>query len=318
MAIERFVACSTDGSPAGSLCHPLAVRSWLPLLWLLTLAACGAEPDTTETSDAPVDRPPAPDLRFHWVGTSRSFLQERSVGVQWADGDGGIELATTGPYSWTPLMITLSDLVPAHYAWTVADFRPVETLEPVVAVARTGRLADFEDAVAPHLGGDDVIVSLDVQPDAFAFVTNGATRASGYAPTSIDTARAGLDAWVASEGAAGRVVTAVSLSPTAGMIRAYAFAYAGDTTAYETRVLDASAATVEERARELSAGGYVITAFGRVGDDAAVLIGTRTSSAAPRVITVQTGFRGVPDLSGGDAVVAWVLRDPEPLLILQR
>lgn len=161
-------------------------------------------------------------------------------------------------------------------------------------------------------------MSLDLLADAYAFVINGGAASAGYAPSSVDITRAELAAWVAGQGAAGRVVTAVSASPTVGMIRAYAFARAGDSTAYETAVVDATTSTLEARARGLAADGYIITAFGRVGDDSAVLVGTRRPGATPRTIVVQTGWRNAPDLGTGEAVVAWIYRPSDPLVILQR
>jgi hypothetical protein len=99
--------------------------------------------------------------------------------------------------------------------------------------------------LAPHLIGNEIVASIDILPDAYAFVTSGAASGTpAYRVTLIDTPRAELDAAVARAASAGRVVTALSASPTAGLIRAY---------------LAAQVTT-------LAAGGYILTGFGRVGD----------------------------------------------------
>src|ERR1044071_8569998 len=92
-----------------------------------------------------------------------------------------------------------------------------------------------------------------------------------------------------------------SSSPTANQIRTYAFGRVGDTTAYETSVLDATPANLADQAKVLGAGGYIITAFGRVGDNAMILVGTRIPGAAARTITVQRPPLQNPDMTSGDA-----------------
>ncbi len=84
-----------------------------------------------------------------------------------------------------------------------------------------------------------MLASIDRYADAGAFTaTVTASGAPAYAATITDIARSDLDAWVASEGAAGRVVTALTAS--SGLICAYSFSRSGDTTSYETQVLDAT------------------------------------------------------------------------------
>jgi hypothetical protein len=187
----------------------------------------------------------------------------------------------------------------------------------MLSVARSGPIANLDTDLAPH--AEEVIVSLDILPDAYAFVTNGVAAGSpAYQRNPVDVSRESLDAWVASEGAAGRVVTALSASPTAGLIRAYSHARDGDSTSYETAVVDASSATLIDSATTLGADGYIITGFGRVGDDGTVLVGTRPPGAAARTVSVQMVRPDPPDLQAGDAIVAWIFQDPEDIMILQR
>src|SRR5262249_19127418 len=135
-----------------------------------------------------------------------------------------------------------------------------------------------------------------------------------YTMTSTDVTRAGLDAWVASQAATGSVVTALSASPTAGQVRAYAFAKAGDTAAYDTQVVDVTGATLLAQAQAMASAAYVITAFGRIGDNATVMVGTRAPGGTARAIALQA----MPDLRAGDAVVAWLFEMPHDAVIVER
>lgn len=282
----------------------------------VTLGACG-NTQSPDHVDAPTTS--GPDLRFHWVGAAPAFEEAHTTNIIYTNGAGTALVHTAAStYSWTPLELTLSGLVAGNYSWAISDFAPLQSAETFLATAQAGPIASLASDLAPHLTGNEVIVSLDVLPDAYAFVTNGTDRgAPAYQATSIDLPRAQLDAWVASEGAAGRVVTAASASPIAGMIRAYSFARDGDVTAYDTSVVDATEATLATRARSLAIGGYVVTATGRVGDGAAILIGSRARGASPRTVSVQVSLNG-PDLRAGDAVVAWILTPPSATMILER
>jgi hypothetical protein len=136
-----------------------------------------------------------------------------------------------------------------------------------------------------------------------------------YAMERVDISRSQLDTWVAEGAAMGAVVTALSVSPSSGLLRAYAFWRPGDTTAYETKVVNITPADFFAQATMLADAGFTITAFGRSGIDTAVMIGTRTPGAAPRTVTLQTTL---PNLRAGDAVVAWISHSPDILIIVER
>jgi hypothetical protein len=292
------------------------------------LGACGDNivPQHTDAAvdlDAPDALPPAaaPDLRFHWVGESSAFQEAQSINIGFLAG-AGTELSHTAPsqFSWTPLQLTVTGLVAGSYSWNIADFTPPEQIETMLAVGKAGPIASLDADLAPHLDGHEVLVSIDILPDAYAFVTNGTLAGTpAYSSTKIDIARAQLDAKVASEAAAGRVVTAVSASPIAGMVRIYSFGRDGDSTAYETKVLNATNTTLGSQSMVLATGGYIITGFGRVGTNSMILIGTRTTGAAARTVTVQLlPANSGPDLLAGDAVVAWIFQTPKDIVIVER
>ncbi len=88
---------------------------------------------------------------------------------------------------------------------------------------------------------------------------------------------------------------------------------------YETRIADATSATLASEAKTLAADGYIVTAFGRNGGGPLLLVGTRPAGVTtPRTITTQAMN---PDLSSFGAVVAWVFDPMLPgskLVILER
>ena len=286
---------------------------------VLALAACGDNkivPDAAPfpQGDGALDAATlaAPDLRFQWVGVTDAFQADVTTNIGFAGGAGGAAATNNGElgqFVWTPMQIEVDGLVPANYAWFVTAFTPVATVQPVGAIAKDGPIASLDADLAGDLGTSGVVTSLDVLSDAYAYVVQSAGDGVAYAPTTIDVPRDQLDAAIASEAALGHVTTAVSASPTAGDVRAYAFARFDDLTAYQTMVLDATPANLADQAMALAAGGYIITGFGHVADDSMILVGTRANTA-PRTVTVQAGARTLsPDLHAGDAVVASNLSD---------
>ncbi len=204
----------------------------------------------------------------------------------------------------TPLQLTTSGLG-SSYAWSFGTFTQSRAIEPVYGTANAGAVADLDTALAADLAaaGSGVIVSLDVVPGAFAYVVEGAT-ATAFTMTGSDVGSAELAGFVAAQGSAGSVVTAVSASPTAGLLRVYASGKAGDTTAYDTSVVSSTAATYVADVSALAGSGFVVTAVGHVADDALVLVGTRGPNASYSV-TEQTDEIG-PTGIGSGAVVGWI------------
>ncbi|MBA2544862.1 MAG: hypothetical protein H0V17_34790 [Deltaproteobacteria bacterium] len=281
----------------------------------LAAAACG-DGDTPPADGAPiVDGPalqPLPDLRFKWVGASPVLVQNSITNLGFFRDTGMAQIHDQMEFAWTPLELTLDGLIPGHYDWQIADFTPQESIEPFRATAKAGPIA----ALDQDLAGEGVVVSIDLHADAYAFTTaRPQAGAPDYATTSFELPRGELDARIATEAGLGSVVTALSASPTtAGNVRAYAASRDGDSTAYEIEVRDVTAANAFANATALADAGYIITAFGRVGDDAAIMVGTRAPGAAARTVTLQT----TPELDAGDAVVAWLFATPNDLVIVQR
>ncbi len=283
-------------------------------LAVLAFAACGSSHARTVDAmipDGSPDAPPAPlpDLRFKWVGEFPAYTGSLATSI---DFSGGVATETSHDheqFAWTPLEVTLTGLIAGNYSWGVSDFTPVMPISELRAVAEAGAIANLDQDLGGELAMDGVLISIDILPDAYAFVTAAPEPASPlYTGSHVDVARVDLDSWVASQGTAGNVTTALSASPTtAGDIRAYAFSRQGDNTAYETQVVDVTPANIATEAMTLAAGGYYITAFGRVGDNAAVMVGTRAPGASPRTVMIEQG----PDL-GGYSVVGAMFQTTAP------
>jgi hypothetical protein len=113
---------------------------------------------------------------------------------------------------------------------------------------------------------------------------------------------------VAGEGSSARVVTALSASPTAGLLRVYSEARQGDAATFETTVVDTTADQVAAQTAALAGSGYIITAFGEVGGTGEViLVGTRGSASYATTVQTSTDYEFAPTGSGSGAVVGWMM-----------
>jgi hypothetical protein len=287
------------------------MKAILLLLVAFSLSACddGGDPlripDAGPDASVPDATPPVPppDLRLKLVGADDEFVMGCAFGgaactinLSTFDGAAGNSFGTTGgEFMYLPLTLdAANDPSPStgDYNWWVTMSSPSYRIEELVGTARTGETILLDDQIAEELRQHLVITSLDIKPVVYGLTAN-ATKSGTPAyttPGAVDLVRADLDAWVAAEGSAGRVVTALSAYGEA--IRAYSFARENDATTFEASVVDATTATVFEAAGTLAASGYIISAFGQVGADAYVLVGTRVSGAtAARELYTHTGDR---------------------------
>jgi hypothetical protein len=318
------------------------MKATLLLLVAFSLSGCDEGGDAVLIPDAGPDAAvpdaappmPAPDLRFKLVGADDEFVMGCAVGggactinLSTIDGTAGASFGTTGgEFMYLPLTLdAANDPAPStgDYSWSVTMSSPSYRIEELVGTARAGETANIDDQIAEELGQHLLITSLDIKPVVYGLTAN-ATKSGTPAyttPGSVDLARAELGAWVAAEGSAGRVVTALSAHGEA--IRAYSFAREDDETTFETGVVDATTATLPETAGLLAASGYTITALGQVGIDAYVLVGTRVPGATmARELYTHTGPSlgdEVGDtLASGYAIVATIHDRGSILVIAER
>lgn len=281
------------------------------------VAACGGSPAKPDAPPEPVLDAficKAPDLRFQWVGAFSSYASGTVARVGFTGGTGAM-VEHRGPTALSPLQLTTTGLTPGTYSWSVLAFTPRLAMEDLHAIAQTGRLAALTQDAGDLIARGHVIASLDVTTDAYALVAMApASGEPSYSGAGIDASRAELATLAASEGARGRVVTA--LSGNGSTLHARTSGRTGDTTIYETRVLDATPGTLAAQAAALASDGYIVTAAGRNGDNALIVIGTRPSGgAAARAIKTQNA-QGV-NVDDGSAIIAWVAGASD-LVVLQR
>lgn len=160
------------------------------------------------------------------------------------------------------------------------------------------------DGLTPT-SSSSVINSLDLEPASDLFAVSwlqalpSASRepASAFVMEQNTVSPAALPAAATQEGAAGRVITAVSVSD--GQITYFAYAWQADPlTIYEAQVLQSSTANAPVAAAALASQGYIITAIGQADDSGdLLLVGTRVQGdSMPRP------FQTAP---GGAAESAW-------------
>jgi hypothetical protein len=137
-----------------------------------------------------------------------------------------------------------------------------------------------------------VITALDLEPAdiLFALAWVQDETQDGFTALQRTVAPADLASAAAAEGAASRVITAISHN--AGQITYLAYTWQSDTsTTYETKIATGSAAAAVGQATELAAEGYIITATGIVDDSGTVvLVGTRVAGdTLPRPFMAAQG-----------------------------
>ena len=213
-----------------------------------------------------------------------AFTYSPSVGTPFYVGSGGdcsVPPVTNGMgcnwfYSVWPVVSSAAPL--AGYA---GDF-----YEDFAADLQSGAttLVSSENGVGPS-SSDAVITSLDLEPasDLFAVswiqtppANGAAVQPNGFVMVQNTVASSQLQAAATAEGAAGRVITAISANQP-GEVTYLAYAWQADpTTLYDLKVLTTSTAGAPAAAGTLAAEGYIITATGQAdatGD--LFLVGTR-------------------------------------------
>ena len=163
----------------------------------------------------------------------------------------------------------------------------------------TSAASYLQSAAAPYL----VITSMDIQPQA-------GCEAVGV--SWIETAQGGFDqrlevvspsqiqAQVAADGQASRIVTAASFDASGNAIL-ISYGWTGDTTTvYETQTYLVAAAQVAAAATTLAADGYFISAFGGNDADGYILVGARVQGdTLPRAMFLSGTLTGTPNTGVG-------------------
>jgi hypothetical protein len=206
-------------------------------------------------------------------------------------------------------------------AWSFSSI-PVATAGLSAAYA-----ADFYDSFSHDLQGSwplfgngllptsshSVITSLDLEPAdilfALAWVQDEAQ--DSFTAVQRTVAPANLASAAAAEGAASRVITAISHN--AGQITYFAYGWQSDTTTiYETQIATGSADTVVAQAADLAAQGYIITATG-IADDigTVILVGTRVQGdTLPRPFIAAQGSTQIGTMQSQGYATVGVIFNP--------
>jgi hypothetical protein len=203
-------------------------------------------------------------------------------------------------------------------------FSSIPVANPGLSAAYAG---DFYDSFSQDLQGGwpalgngllptsshSVITALDLEPAdilfALAWVQDEAQ--DGFTAFQRTVAPADLAAAAAADGAASRVITAISHN--AGQITYFAYTWQSDpATAYETQIATGSAAAAVGQATELAAEGYIITATG-IADDSGtvVLVGTRVAGdTLPRPFIAAQGSAQIGAMWSQGYATVGVISDP--------
>jgi hypothetical protein len=124
---------------------------------------------------------------------------------------------------------------------------------------------------------DGLINSLGLVSDcgmSVSWIQTAGTGGFDYKMESVPPSQ--LQFTVAADGAASRIVTAVTFDDSIGSAVVISYGWQGDTTTmYDAQTVIATPATVLSAALTLAGEGYFISAFGGNGTDGYMLIGMR-------------------------------------------
>ncbi|HWW21367.1 MAG TPA: hypothetical protein VNZ06_11215 [Steroidobacteraceae bacterium] len=284
-------------------------------------------------------RAPAPgDLRFQQVdapGTVNGWSVVSAVNTN-VDGRGAVFYS---PAIGTPLYVGAGDCVaPAANdgtgcSWLYSVFA-VST--PGVTTAYGGDLYDnfasdlqtgatglltFADSGIAPTSPNSVIHSLDIEQasDLFGLSWFQSSQQTGFVLAQNTVAPTDLQAAAVGEGAAGRVITAISANNA--RVTYFAYAWQADTASvYEAQIVTASSADAPNAAAQLASEGYIITATGLAdGTGDILLVGTRVlGDTMPRPFMSASGAQVRTLQQQGYAIVGVIfnaaLNDPYTFL----
>lgn len=265
------------------------------------------------------------DLRFQQVDAAATVNGWGNAGVGISTALPGRGSAYYSPSVGTPLYVGSAGncgTPPIQNGTGCNWFYSEQPLAPPApsAAVTAGYAADFYDNFQSDLqsptatllafgngpaaiASSSVITSLDLEPasDLFAVswvqagefsATQSSIQPTQSTPFSMEqnsVAPADLQAAATQEGAASRVITAISVD--GGTVTYFAYGWQADTaTLYEAQVATASTAQAPAAAASLAAQGYIITAIGQADSSGALyLVGTRVQGD-----TMARPFMAVP------------------------
>ena len=184
--------------------------------------------------------------------------------------------------------------------------------------------ADLQSTTWPGFGNgtvatspSSVITSLDLEPANILFAVSWIQSAqqSGFELLQNTVAPADLQAAAAAEGAAGRVITAISINNLTVTYLSYGW-QADTATTYEETVATASTANAPAAAAGLAAQGYIITATGQADYTGDIyLVGTRVQgdTLARPFSAVPGGIQTTQPMQQGYALVGVIVNLAEPI-----
>jgi hypothetical protein len=261
----------------------------------------------TVTARAPM----AGDLRFQQVDAASTVNGWGNAGVGLSTDINGRGAASYSPSLGSPLYVGSAgncatpptlDGVGCAWFYTEVPLAASSGSAPLIA-GYAGDFydnfqADLQSATTPPLGfgngvsavsSASVITSLDLEPASDLFGVswvqlgqpNGTSasvqsvRQTAFVMEQNTVAPADLQSAATLEGAASRVITAISVNGSA--VTYFAYAWQADTaTVYEAQVATASTAQAPTAAASLAAQGYIITAIGQADNLGNLyLVGTR-------------------------------------------
>jgi hypothetical protein len=272
-------------------------------------------------------RAPIPgDLRFQQVdaaSTVNGYSGKEITNIGWGPEALWFSDATGAPLSVGPGCASNGNAPLFYYdcGWAVQ----ANNLPSNITGLTTGYFRDYLDNFQSDMRGDPgsvtawtggldngntVITAIDLQPvfDGFAASWIQSNQQGGFGMAQHTVSSTEFQTAVTTEGAQGRVITAVSHD--AGQIFYVSYGWRGDaTTVYDATTATATFDNVGSVATSLAANGYIITAIGGNYTDGILLVGTKVKAdTMPRpIMLIPNGVSPQPLADRGYALVGFII-----------
>lgn len=265
--------------------------------------------------------PKAGDLRFQQVAASSTTSGYAGTLSTPLPGRSfiGSTAAIGSPLSIGPGSSTVASATPYQCLWQINFFNSAAVGDLSINYY-SNYLEDFDTDLAAALADpSSVITSLDTETsdDAYAVAYVTSSHSSGFSIARHSVALDQLQTAAAQEGAASRVITAVSFM--SGTPYYISYGWSADTaTQFDVSIVSTSFDKIPDAASNLSSQGYIITALGGNVSAGFLLVGTKVKEhVLPRPLKTeatgdqtselwQAGYAQVGFLVDSQQALSWI------------
>lgn len=291
------------GATSASYTTPQVVQSDNGSVFKVTVSNAGGAVTSAAATLTVGPRSPKPgDWRFKGVDFAPTLPEAIATNIFGFDGTATLFYGNTigSPLEIGPGMCVSG--VPFDCGWLDLIFDLPQGTSGPTSIYQAGLISNLTSDLNSLSTPDTVITSLDVEESNQIYGVSAirTPHSNQFLAALHSLPLNGLQAAATQEGAASRVITAISFN--ANMVEYMSYGWRQDTTTkYETSVVSTTVDNAVQDAASLAAAGYIITAFGGNNTDGFILIGTRVQGD-----TLPRPFSRSNDFFNGYAIVAYL------------